>query len=624
MAYFIVGIVFACLYALSASGLVVTYTTSGIFNFGHGAVGMFCAFVYWHLAVHWHWPWPLALVFVLFVFAPAMGALIERVAIRPLYGASLGVTLVVTLGLLLLLLALAQRLWKPTTTRHLPTIFPGSHRVFGVAVTNYQLMVFGVSVAVALGLRLLFSRTRAGITMRAVVDDRELTARSGASPARVAQLSWAIGASLAALAGILIAGGNIEQLDQVNLTLLVITGYAAAIVGRMKNLPLTVLGAVMLGMATSYAIGYLPNNLLSNLTPVVPVALLFAALLVFPQDRLQTARLGAAKVRRITTLNISITAAVLFVIGATAVAQVLSPGNLITFGTGITLGIVMLSLVLLTGYGGQVSLCQLTFAGLGAFCMGKIAGGDSMIGLAAAALLPAAVGGLLAIVVLRLRSLYLALATLAFAYGMDNMFFQRELGFGGILAVGRFGFHSQRAYLVEIIILFAALAVGLLALRRGPFGRQLAAMNDSELACTSMGMNVTFTKVVAFTLAAGIAGLGGAAYGGWQQQVGPNDFAMLKSLILLLIIALGGIATVGGAFAAATLYALSPIIQRHINLDPNVLIGLGAIGLGRNQGGAAGNFADAVDRIRVWRATHARAPSARTEGEEGQLVGVTS
>src|SRR4029077_1763389 len=108
---------------------------------------------------------------VLGLRAPALGAAVERVLIRPLYGASVGVTLVVTLGMLLFLLGAADALWKPTVTRRLPTIFPGQLRVFGVVTTHYQVMVLVVSVAVAVGLRLLFTRTRTGITMRAVVDD---------------------------------------------------------------------------------------------------------------------------------------------------------------------------------------------------------------------------------------------------------------------------------------------------------------------------------------------------------------------------------------------------------------------------------------------------------------------
>src|ERR1700730_3554898 len=130
MSYLVVGIIIGCLYALTASGLVVTYTTSGIFNFGHGAIGMFMAFTYWQLAVGWHVPWPVALALVVLVLAPLTGALLERLVIRPLYGESLGVSIVVTLGILLFLLGLADWLWKPTVTRHLPAIFPGQVHIF--------------------------------------------------------------------------------------------------------------------------------------------------------------------------------------------------------------------------------------------------------------------------------------------------------------------------------------------------------------------------------------------------------------------------------------------------------------------------------------------------------------
>ncbi|HWW54399.1 MAG TPA: ABC transporter permease [Acidimicrobiales bacterium] len=603
MSYMVVGLIIGCLYALTASGLVVTYTTSGIFNFAHGAIGMFMAFTYWQLAVGWHVPWPLALLLVLGVLAPALGAAVERVLIRPLYGASLGVTLVVTLGMLLFLLGAADALWKPTITRSLPAIFPGQLRVFSVVITHYQLMVLIVSIAVAIGLRLLFTKTRTGITMRAVVDDRDLAARAGANPARTAQLSWALGASLAALAGILIA--PLEYLDQFNLTILVITGYAAAVVGRLKNLPFTVAGALLLGLLDAYAVGYLPNKWLSDLRPVIPMALLFVALLVLPQDRLKTARLSTGKTRRITGLPASVALAAAFVAGCWMVSGVLSAGNLLTFGQGVVLGVVMLSLVLLAGYGGQVSLCQMTFAGLGAFFMGKTAGGGSLGGLVAAVALPALLGAVLAVIVLRLRGLYLALATLAFAYGMDSLFFNHLLGFGGILAVGRVAAHSQRGFFMEVAVLFAATAVGVLSLRRGSFGRQLAAVNDSEVACASLGMNIVGTKVVVFTLAAGIAGLGGALYGGWQGQVGPSDFAMLTSLILLLLITLGGIDTVAGAFAAALFGAFRPIIEQHVHISgiSFMLIGLGAITLGYNPGGIAGQVNEAAERLRRWRTT---------------------
>jgi branched-chain amino acid transport system permease protein len=224
-----------------------------------------------------------------------------------------------------------------------------------------------------------------------------------------------------------------------------------------------------------------------------------------------------------------------------------------------------------------------------------------LLGLVAAVALPAAVGAVLALVVIRLRGLYLALATLAFAYAMDNLFFNKVLGYGGILAVGRFGARSEKPFLIEASIVLAVLAVGLLALKRGPFGRRLAALNDSEAACASIGLNLTRTKVAAFTIAAAIAGLGGALYGGWQGEVSPNDFPMLKSLILLILITLGGVRTVVGALAAAMFYAFQNVIQDYVHI-PSItylLVGLGAISLGKNPAGFAGQVGDAFAMIRT-------------------------
>jgi branched-chain amino acid transport system permease protein len=610
LSYAVVGIVTGCLYALTASGLVVTYTTSGVFNFAHGAIGMFMAFTYWQLAVAWRWPVPLALGMVLVVLAPMLGAVIERWVIRPLYGAPLSVSLVVTLGLLLALLGAADAIWAPDVTRSLPRLFgTGEVHVFGVAVTDYELMVLGVSVVVAVGLRWLFTRTRVGITMRAVVDDPDLTARSGASPYRTAQLSWALGASLAALAGILIA--PLQYLDQFNLTLLVVVGYAAAVVGKLRSLPLTVLGAMGLGLAQAYAVGYLPVTLLANLNPVLPMILLFAALLVLRDERLASARLAVRRTRATMGLWPSVGMASGFVVLAIVLAEVLSTGNVLIFAQGITLGVIMLSLVLLSGYGGQVSLCQMTLAGLGAFVMGRTLGGGSPLGLVAAVAVPAAVGGVLALAVLRLRGLYLALATLAFAEAMDDLFFNKFLGYGGVVHVGRFPIRSLRGFAVETAVVFGVLAVAVLWLRRGAFGRRLVALNDSEPACAAIGMSVTATKVVVFTIAAGIAGLGGALYGGVQGDVGPNDFQMLTSLILLLLVTIGGIDTVAGAAVAAMFYALAPVVQRSVGIPDLtfLLVGLGAVRLGRNQRGVTGQLSAVLERLRSARdALGLRAP----------------
>src|SRR5438270_2486507 len=248
----------------------------------------------------------------------------------------------------------------------------------------------------------------------------------------------------------------------------------------------------------------------------------------------------------------------------------------------------------------------MTLGGVGAYAMGRTLGGGSLLGLVAAVLVPAAVAFVLALTVVRLRGLYLALATLAFAEGMDNMFFNRELGYGGELHVGRFLAQSDKGFVIESAVIFAALAVGVLAVKRSQFGRRLAALNDSEAACASIGMSIRWTKVAVFTAAGGIAGLGGALYGGAQHVVSPGDFQFLISLTLLLTITLGGIDTVAGAFAAAMFYSLTPVIQKHATFVPSglrdnltfVLVGLGAISLGRNPGGIIGQLNQAGDILR--------------------------
>src|SRR5256885_5273921 len=206
LTFSIVGLVVGAIYALSATGIVVTYTTSGIFNFAHGGVGMILTFAYWDLSVHHHWPPVLALIVVLGILAPLIGAAIERLLMRNLHRQSLGTSLVVTLGLLVMLIGLGNVLWDQSTPRSLPQFFAGhSVGLFKLRVSYHQITVIVVAIAVVIGLRFLFYRTRTGIAMRAVVDDPELAALNGATPARIAQLSWATGAILAGLAGILLA-----------------------------------------------------------------------------------------------------------------------------------------------------------------------------------------------------------------------------------------------------------------------------------------------------------------------------------------------------------------------------------------------------------------------------------
>jgi branched-chain amino acid transport system permease protein len=636
----VVGLITGCVYALSATGLVVTYTTSGIFNFAHGAIGMLGAFTYWQLTVAWGWPAPLALVAVLLVLAPLFGAGVERLLIRPLQGASVDITLVITLGLLLFLLGAANYIWDGRQSRVLLEFFSKSKPlgVAGVNVSYGQVIIVVAAFSVAVGLRVLFNKTRIGIAMRGVVDDPDLTAMAGASPGRIQQLSWAIGASLATLAGILIAPA--VGLSTLQLTLLVINGYAAALFGRLKSLPRTAVGGLILGVVVQlypvYLAPHVPffSHTAGQLTKAVPMIFLGILLLFLPSARLRTGSAPGRIAPTVPGLRQSVAGAVSLVVLAVLLASTLSSAKLLVGSRVAVLALALLSLLLLTGYSGQTSLCVMSFVGLGAFAMGTFVDRSPM-GLLYAGLLAGAAGTVVALVTARLRGLYLALATFAFAKGMDEGFFNFHFGSGGSLEVKRIRLplidtNSESSYFLLVVVVFAVAAIGVLAIRRGKWGRQLTALNDSPAACATLGVNTTITKVVVFAASAFIAGVAGGLFGGMQGLVGPNDFQVLQSLALLLALRVGGINTITGAIFGAFTIAIFPEVQNfliaHAHLPDKVqlqflLTGLAAVSVGRDPDGLGGRVSQLGAKLRALGGPSAtRTPVVVPELEEARLV----
>jgi branched-chain amino acid transport system permease protein len=638
--YFIGGLVTGCVYALISSGLVVTYTTTGIFNFAHGAIAMASAYVFWQLWQGWHIPALLSVLLVLVVIAPLFGILVERVLMRPLDGAPVDLPIVVTLGLLLLLVGLINLVFDQQIGRSLPQFFGGNgFTIAGLLITYEQLIAALSIVVVALGLRILFRQARIGIALRAVVDNSDLLAMAGGRPVRVKQLAWAMSCSLAAFAGILLAG--INALNVLDLTLLVVDGYAAAIIGRLRNLPTAIGGAIAIAITQALLFGYLPQTgFTSRIQGQIPIVILFIVLIVLPQDRLRTATFTGAVPPRVASLGSSLGVGALLIAAAAIVSVFLSDGNLRIGAKGFAVAIVLLSVILLTGYGGMASLCQMTFAGLGAFAMGHVSSGGSWLGILAAIGLAGAVGAIVALPTLRLRGLYLALATFAFAAIMDNAFFNESLGTGGALNIGRVKLPgipttSDRAFFIFCSVAFVICAVGVLALRRGPFGRKLVAANDSPAACATLGVSVNSTKLIAFTLAAALAGLAGALYGGSPGRVDANDFPYLVSLTVLLLARVGGINTATGALiGAASLTFFAVIAPDTINVGSHVLrlgslqyllTGFAAISVGRDPNGIAGRIAGVLEQFRTTASgphgtTAAGTPAAAFIAEDGDSL----
>jgi branched-chain amino acid transport system permease protein len=557
--------------------------------------------------------------------APLFGALVDRLLVRRLSGAPLEVTLTVTIGLLLMLIGVTNLLWPPTDVHRLQPFFLGKQvTVLGVVLTAHQLVIVGTALAVSLGLWAFLHLSRAGVTMRAVVDDRELAALTGASPTRVGALGWGLGSSLAALAGILLASQ--VQLDAITLTLLVVNGYAAAVVGRLSSLPLVFTGALLLGLAQSLAVGYVTLDWLSQLQPVIPMVFLFFALLLLPQTRLRAGRPSTLAAPAVAGRRSALLAGAALVAVAAVLAVVLPGAKVSTLTHGVAVSLVLLSLVPLTGYGAQVSLCQLTFAGIGAVTMSRVDDGSgSLVALAAAVLVPAAVGALVALPVLRLRGLYLALATLAFASAMDTAFFTNASVMSSSLSrkVARPGIGldlaDDRVYLVALCATFAAVGYGVLALRRSTLGRRLVAMGDSPTGAATVGVGLAATKLSVFALSAGIAGLGGALLGGQQHAVSNTDFGLVLGLTLLLTAVIAGVRTVSGVLLAGLLLEVGPLMQDALGGRTGVvslLVGLGAVGLAKHQNGIVGSVLDGVQRLRPGRLGTASDPAVAEPVEE--------
>lgn len=602
----VLGLATGAIYAIAASGLVVTYTTSGIFNIAHGATGMVSAFVYWQFRFEWGWPALLALVLVLVVFAPLFGAFIERIILRGIQNSGEVTRIVVTVGMMLAMIGAVNWIWPPQSRTGFRSFFEGNSVSLGSNnITWHSLITLAFAIVVAVLLRWLLFGTRVGVAMRAVVDNRDLAELNGARPNRISQLAWAASTSLAALAGILLAGT--QQLNVIPLTLLVVNAYAAAIFGKLRNLTATFIGAVVLGLANAYLIGYGPTlNLdgsigsfaLSNLRTSVPMIALFAVLLVLPQSRL---RGGGLLQRRETTPEPSwgialfgSLAGLAFVIG---ISGWLATSDILLINAGLAFAIAALSLVPLTGYAGLISLAPLTFAGLGAALMSKLPGSGSIITLIATMIIVAAIGAVVALPALRLSGIYLALATGAFAVLMTNLVFNQgswfpqsnvdvpRLSFAGV-AVG-----SPRAQFITLAVTFCVLGLAVVAIRKSSLGRRLVAMKDSEVAVGTLGQNTRALKLIAFAMSAAIGACAGAVVG--QRVVITDNYDFILSLSVALMAVVGGVASVGGALLGGLLLGgntiMSSVIPSLSNIT-KVTPGLLGITMGRSPDGISGEL----------------------------------
>jgi branched-subunit amino acid ABC-type transport system permease component len=591
--FLVAGVSTGSLYGLAGLGLVLTYKTSGVFNFGHGGLAALSAYVFYSLRQDLGLPWPVAAVICLAVVAPLLGLLLEALA-RSLADAGPELKIVATVGLLIAVQGLATALYGPAA-RSFDSILPTSAvSVAGVRVGVDQLLVVGVAMVAAAGLYLFFRIAQVGLAMRALVDGSDLLALTGTSPRRTRRLAWIIGTVFAAGSGILLA--PTIGLDAVLLSFLVIQAFGAAALGRFSSLPLTYLGGIAVGVAAALSTRYVADfPALAGFPPSVPFVVLFAVLLlahrwlpVEPERRRLVRRSsrsgGALLPRGAVAATVLVLVAVPEVVGS----------RLPLYTSGLIFVIVFVSLGLLVRTSGQTSLCHAAFAAVGASTFSHLVAGAGLpwtAGLVAAAVVTGLVGVAMAVPAIRLSGLYLALATFGFGVLLERMVFTTGIMFGARgarLAPRPEIATSDRAfyYLVLVVVVVAVAASS--GVRRTRLGRLLAGMADSPRALTSLGVNVWLLRLVVFGISAALAGLAGALFAALAGSVNGVGFNAVQSLVWLSVLAIAGPWPVASALVAAVLLAVLPgYVGRNVAEWQPVAFGVAAMAAGSLSGRAA-------------------------------------
>jgi ABC-type branched-subunit amino acid transport system ATPase component/branched-subunit amino acid ABC-type transport system permease component len=581
----LLGLGSGAVYALAAQGIVVIYRGSGVLNFSQGAIGLLSATLFvrtWH-----EYGWPLWLAIVLGVGSAALtGAVVFLAVMRPLHRRSQLVRLVASLGVL----SVVQQgllIGFGAKTILVPPFLPsGKLEVLDGASIGYdRLTILGTAVALSLALGWYFRSTRLGMATLANNDDPVAAAALGWSSTLIGCVNWVIGAALGGLAGVFIVA--ISGLSPVALTLVILPAFAAALASRFQSFVLALAYALALGVGQALLVRYGSNifDSVPGLDPdgwadalpfVLIVLVLVARGSVIPR-RGELSELLPRVGLPVHDRRLPLVAAAVLVL-----AMATGPTNMVsTVVTSLLLGIVALSVVLLAGYAGQLSLGQMAIAGTAALVAGRLSGSaDWPFLLAAVVGVGAAItaGTVFALPSLRSRGLTLAVVTLGLGVAVQKVLFANPRytgGFNGTVVrpPTLFGWdissaaHPER-YAVVVAVAFVLLAFLVSNVRRGKLGRRLLAVRSNEHAAASLGMSIPATKLAAFGLAAAIAAVGGVLLGFRFSAVQYTSFDLFASLQVVILTVIGGTGYVAGTVLGA-LMAPGGIGQYFIDLGGN-------------------------------------------------------
>ncbi len=556
----LLGLGVGALYTFASQGLIVIYRGTGVLNFSLGATAIAGVFMQWELQYEHGWPF-LAAALVGIALSAFLGVLTHWVIMRPLRNASSLVRVIATLGVLVFFQA-GVVIRYGSNPRQIKSWLPTNRvTLWGdVATTADRFILLAIACASAFGLWLLYRSSQFGLATEAVSESERSASAVGISPNQIAVLNWALGSALAAVAGILVV--PIITLQVTAMTGLVLAGLAAALIADFRSFPVATAAGFALGIGQTL-VGRFINQ--QGLGPSLP----FLVVILFLVFRGRSLPLRDYFLRQLPMVGNGRLSWdwMLFGFGF-VIFLMLTKSTKWTDALTVTMGvgIVLLSMVVLTGYAGQLSLGQYAISGFGAFVAGRLVAVFDvpfLVGLVAGVLAAIPLGIVFGLPAVRTRGINLAIVTLGLGTTMELMLFRNRNYTGGVQGtqVGNpdiFGFdissikHPER-YGIFVVVMAAVTVWVVSNVRRGRSGRRLLAVRTNERAAASLGIDVMVVKLFAFALSAAIASLGGILLAFRLSSISYQSFTNFTSVTYVGLVLVGGVGHLLGAFVGATM-----------------------------------------------------------------------
>lgn len=650
--YVLAGLALGSIYAIASSSVVVTFVSAGVLNFAFGAMAYFIArFFYW-LNSQQGWPTGAAGVVAILVVGPLVGVVLYGLLFRFVRGKSTLVKLVATIGLSVALPPLADITMGSQAIDTAPGLGSMSDHFMGSSLTSDQVLTYAFLALILVAGTVLLRFTDVGLKVRAVVDSEAMTAMSGTNPGRVALGVWAVSASLAGLAGILIAPTN--GLTAPAMTTLMAGAFAAVVVARLRSLPGAVAASLLMGLVTDVPQKYLPPNssFTSDFIGSVPFGFIFLALLYYllrsgyldegagvagPLDRaIRPAQLDS-QIDVVAATPLTRAGAGLNMVPLLAIAAL----PLILHGSSFWLGetaqglcyaVTFLGFTLVTGEGGMLWLSQITFGGAGGLVGAELANVlhiPILLAVILAAVVAAVAGAVIGLLTIRLGDLYVALATLTFGLLIESLVFTLNAFYHGGqgIFINRPGFiGGDLAFSYFALAVFAVFALLIVNLRRSTSGMALRAVRDSETASRTLGLSILQVKVIVGSLAAFVTAIGGGLFAIQFGQADPGNYDVFYGLVWLAVVVTMGVRSITGAAVAGLSFSIMQAVFLQYTPTrwhevPAVLFGLGAIGVARNPEGLIAQYARQLRQLLSGARGMAVLARPAAEGDEAVVAG---